>query len=150
MTTDPRIITLAAFFKRRLPAFRRATREDILRLVTWYWRDARAGVVRENGRIVAAALARCVNADEDAEKPFLHDEAGRIVWVEHIVSLHPLGLVALMQMVTRRFGPREVLAGHVSKRAGELRKLPWKSVERLIEAQQHAHEHTRSATTGRA
>lgn len=138
--TDPRVISIAAFFKRHLPTFRIRTRAQILPLVTWYWRDARVGVIRENGRIVAAAMARCLNNEEDAAKPFLHDESGRIVWVEHIVSLHPLGVPLLMQTVTRRFGPREALAGNVIKRAGELRKLPWKAVERLT-AITRVHEH---------
>ena len=131
--TAPIIISIAAFLKRREPWLRHATREHLLGFVTWYWRDARVGVVREAGRIVAVALARATSdlARTKAD-PWYHDEAGRIVWLDHIASRHPSGIAHLRAQARRRFGEREAYAGEVFKRDGELRMLPQKLVERII------------------
>lgn len=130
MTTAP-IISVAAFMKRHLPTLRRVPRKRLLDYVGWYWRDARAAVVWSGGRIVAVALARSMHTLEDAKRDYFHDEAGPLVWVDHIVSKHPLGVAILLQNAMQRFGPREAFAGEVFKREGELRMLPWKAVERL-------------------
>jgi hypothetical protein len=141
------MITLAAFLKRHLPGARRTSRVDLLKWLAWYWSDARVGIVRENGRIVAVALARCLAEPEQAADPYFHDEHGRIVWVQDIVSLHPQGVASLIQTLVRRFGKREALAGQVLNRDGELRKLPWNHVLRFFNGG-NSHgltEHSRSA-----
>lgn len=130
MTTSP-IISVAAFLKRHLPGLRPWPRETLLPYVEWYWRDARVGVVRDGPRILAVALARCIDDPAQAKQTYHHDEHGRLVWVEHIASTHPQGVALLLQIAMQRFGPREAFAGDVFKREGELRMLPWRTVERL-------------------
>lgn len=133
MHPAPIIISIAAFLKRREPWLRHAPREHLLSFIEWYWRDARVGVVREAGRIVAVALARATSdlARTKAE-PYYHDEAGRIVWLDHIASRHPQGIPHLLAQARQRFGEREAYAGDVFKREGELRMLPQRLIERLI------------------
>jgi len=128
----PSIISICAFLKRRAPGFRTAQRAALVAFVLWYWRDGRVGVIREHGRIVAIALARCVHDVKQAAEPYYHDEKAPIVWVDDIVSRHPQGITLLLKHALQRFGPREAFAGHVFDRAGELRMLPIRVVERLI------------------
>lgn len=143
----PTLISIAAFLKRHAPALRKAPRVQLLQFVLWYWTDARVGIIRENGRIVAVAMARCMNDVTHHAEPYHHDEAGKIVWVEHIVSRHPAGITMLLQQVRERFGPREAFAGHVFHRDGELRMLPMKVVERLTTG---TPQHVNHTTTGTA
>ena len=124
----PRLIEACRFLKRNAPG--KAVR-GFVRWAAWYWRDARLCVIRDRGQIVAIALARCLERIEQAEEEYFHLESGPIVWVQDIVSIHPLGLGLLIQHAVQRFGPREAFAGHVFNRCGELRMLPWKSVARL-------------------
>lgn len=141
--TDP-ITSVAAFLKRHLPVVRHEPREKLISYVTWYWRDARVGIVRNGPKILAVGLGRALNDPAEGERPWFHDEKGRIVWIDHIVSVHPAGVGLLLQHAMQRFGPRDAFAGHVFKRDGELRMLPWKAVERLVTAQ---HEHQASTPT---
>ena len=131
-TSRPTLIQVCAFIKRHYKPARLWTREQLVPFVEWYWLDARAAVIRERGRIVALAMARCMNTLEEATEPFHHNEAGQIVWIDDIVSLHPNGIGALMTLASQRFGEREWFAGHVFNRNGELRKLPWKLVDRIF------------------
>lgn len=124
-------ISIAAFIKRHSLDKCHEPRERLLPAVAWYWRDGRCGVLREKGRIVAVALVRCFNDLAHANTPYHHEETGNIVWVDDIVSRHPRGIGFLVELAERRFGRRECFAGTVFKREGELRKLPWKIVERL-------------------
>lgn len=140
------MISAAAFMKRHLPGLRPWPRKTLLEYVGWYWRDARVGIVCDGPRIVAIALARCLNDVEQAKQTYHHDERGRIVWVEHIASVHPLGLPILLRQAMQRFGPREAFAGDVFKREGELRMLPWKTVERLTADIRHELDTPASAT----
>ena len=132
--TDKRLIALAAFFKRHTPALRRWPRKDLLAMLEWYWRDARVGIVMAHGKIVAAALARCIDHPDQAKSPWWHDESGQIVWIENIASKHPSGITALLNIACQRFGPKKAFSGSVFKRNGELRMLPWNSVLRLSQA----------------
>jgi hypothetical protein len=143
----PSLISIAAFVKRHAPTKRTAPRERLLPWINWYWRSGLCGVLREHGKIVAVALVRCVESIEQARMPYAHDERGRIVWVDDIVSRHPQGIAFLLDMCRERFGPREAFAGEVFVRDGELRMLPWKIVERLAAAMKHEHKPT-SATGG--
>lgn len=133
----PTMLQAAAFLKRWAPGLRKAARADLLLFVLWYWSDGRLGMVRDNGRIVAVALARCVDDVIQASDPWFHNEQGKIVWVDDIVSRHPLGIPLLLQQVRRRFGPREAFAGRVFHRDGELRMLPMRIVERLTTGETH-------------
>lgn len=134
----PTMISAAAFLKRREPWLRHARRELLLPFVEWYWRDARAGIVCDGRRIVAIALARCVDDVAEARHdPYLHRPEGRIVWVDHIASTHVLGIPLLLRQALDRFGPREAFSGEVFKRDGELRMLPLRIVERLAETALH-------------
>jgi hypothetical protein len=128
------MISAAAFMKRHLPGLRTWPRARLLEYLGWYWRDARVGILRDHGRIVGIALGRCLHDVKQAREHYFHDEAARIIWIEHIVSRHPLGIRLLLQQAMQRFGPREAFAGDVFKRDGELRMLPWKTVERLTTA----------------
>lgn len=143
-TTDP-ITSVAAFLKRRLPVMRHEPRAKLLSYVGWYWRDARIGVIRDGHKILAVALARGINDAAEAEQPYFHDERGRIVWIDHIASVHPDGVPLLLSQAMQRFGPREAFAGHVFKRDGELRMLPWRAVERLAADTQYEHQTSRPA-----
>jgi len=128
----PTTIQIAAFMKRHLAAVRKTPREILLSVVEWYTRVAIVGVMRVDGRIVSVALGRCVKSVEQAEDDqWANDEDGQIIWVQHIVSLHPAGLGVLLTQAQRRFGRREAFAGRVFLRDGELRMLPWSVVERL-------------------
>lgn len=133
----PSEISIAAFLKRYSAGKAREPRERLLQAVAWYWRDGRCGVLRVNGKIAAIALVRCLDDIAQAEIPYHHIETGHIVWIDDIVSRHPRGIGFLMEMAERRFGRREVFAGTVFKRAGELRMLPWKIVERLSKEETH-------------
>lgn len=125
-----RFIAAAAFLKRHSPGLRAWPRCNLLRMLGWYWVDGRVGAVRAGGRVVAVATARCLTDVAQAADPWAHAEKGSILWVEDIASRHPDGIRALLTLVVQRFGPRETLAGRVFNRAGELRMLPWKNVER--------------------
>jgi len=143
----PTPIQIAAFLKRYSPHWRNTPRERLVPVVEWYHRDARVGVLRSGGNIVAVALARAMHSTDEADTPYHHDESGKIVWIDNIVSRHPEGISQLLSMAMRRFGPREAFAGHVFNRAGQLRMLPWKTVERLASVpQHHVHQRTGSAT----
>lgn len=126
------VVSAAAFLKRREPWLRREPRDRLLPYIAAFWYDGRIGIVRSGGRIVAVALARATNdlARTQAE-PYYHDEAGRIVWLDHIASAHPQGIAVLLGQALMRFGRRDWYAGNVFKRAGELRMLPHELVERL-------------------
>lgn len=142
----PEQIAVAAFLKRHEKWLRHAKREHFLPFIQWYWRDARIGVVRENGRVRAVALVRAVDEVAQANEPYFHAEKGRIVWIDHIASCHPLGVPILMRQAMQRFGPREAFAGHVFNRDGELRMLPWQVVERMTKQNDHGlTEHPRAA-----
>lgn len=141
----PSIISIAAFVKRYSRDKKDVPRERLLRALEWYWRDGRCVVLRENGKIKAVALGRALTDVSQASEPYYHDEGGHIVWIDEIVNRHPAGIGFLMQMAARRFGRRDVFAGHVFTREGELRMLPWRIVERLTEGDtNHVNEHTRS------
>jgi hypothetical protein len=113
---------------------RTTPRAVLLSIVEWHCRVAACAVMRAGGRIVAVALGRCVRSVEQAEADrWANDEAeGRIIWVQHIVSLHPDGIGVLLMQAARRFGRRDAFAGHVYLRDGQLRMLPWNVVERLF------------------
>jgi hypothetical protein len=126
-------VQVAAFVRRRMAALRKVDRAELLRIVEWYRCVAGLGVMRVDGKIVAVAMARCVPTMEAAQaEEWLNDEeGGKIVWVQHIASLHPRGIETLLRQAMRRFGQREAFAGSVFSRAGELRMLPWNVVARL-------------------
>jgi|GEM_PF-4646756 hypothetical protein len=143
----PTTLQIAAFLKRRLPAMRTASRQVLTSLIDWHTRVGGCGVLRKDGRIVAVALARCVGTTAEAEADrWAHREGedGKIIWVQHIVSLHPRGIGLLLAQAAQRFGRREVFAGHVYSRDGQLRMLPWNVVERLFTENIPEHEFTRS------
>jgi len=126
------ISAVADFLSEHLPAARRSAPGQLLPWLRWYWHDGRVGIVRAENKIVAVGLARCVNDPVEADKPYFHDENGRILWVQDVISQHPAGLVKLLGIVVQRFGPREAIAGTVLSRDGELRKLPWNQVVRFL------------------
>lgn len=127
----PTEISIAAFIKRYSRDKRHAPREILLSWVAWYWRDGRCGVLREHGKIVAIALVRALDDIAKHDQPHAHDEGGNILWIDDIISRHPHGIAFLLDLARRRFGHRQAFAGHVFTRAGELRILPWKTIERL-------------------
>jgi hypothetical protein len=131
----PTPVQIAAFLKRHLPVLRKTPRAVLLSVVGWYQNVGVVGVVREKGRIRAVALARCVRTmEEGAAERWSHEEGaeGKIIWVQHIVSLHPAGIGLLLAQAAQRFGRRDAFAGHVYSRDGQLRMLPWNVVERLF------------------
>lgn len=127
----PQPISIAAFLKRYSPHRRHTPREKLVPYVEWFFHDARTGVLRENGRIVAVALVRAVESVEQASREWYHIEGGNIVWIDDIVSRHRDGIAHLLGMAMQRFGPREAFAGHVFSRAGDLRMIPWETVQRI-------------------
>lgn len=128
----PLLVSVAAFLKRHEPWLRHTPRTNLLNFIEWYWRDGRVGIVRENGRIVAVALARATSDPEQTRMcSYYHDEQGKIVWIDHIASRHPAGIAILLRHAIQRFGPREAFAGEVFKREGQLRMLPFRIVERF-------------------
>lgn len=133
----PLLISCAAYLKRHRPeTYRHAPREILLGHLLWYWTAGRLGVVLDNGRVVALALARCIEKIDQGKDPYAHAEQGPIVWVEEIVSTHPRGVALLFQQLKQRFGIRHTLAGQVFNRAGELRKLPYELVDRMTQGEQ--------------
>jgi hypothetical protein len=133
MSTEdkPTVIQLCAFLKRHGPWFRRWPREKLVPYIEWYWKDGRVGVVREDGKIVAAAIARCIKDVSEGDVHYRHHPDGQIVWVEDIVSLHPDGVAILLKHAMEIFGRRLLFAGKRFVRNGELQILPWSVVERL-------------------
>lgn len=131
MTTDPRIIQLAAFVKRYMPRFRTVNRETLIAWVTWYWAHGYVGIVRERGKIVGVGFCRPIRSVEHAQDRWHRDENGKVIWVDDIVSRHPDGIVHLFRHTIQRFGPRDAFAGWCLSRDGELRMLPWAAVQRL-------------------
>jgi hypothetical protein len=130
------LLEAAAFLKLKCPAM---AQWPLPRLLAWFdvfWRDARVGVVRKHGEIVAVGVARCVQSIEEAEEhSYAHHEdpaEGRILWVDQLASDVPLGLPVLLAQARARFGPREQVSGHVFRRPGDLRMVPWNRVERLL------------------
>lgn len=139
----PKLISIAAFLSRYSRGLKRSPRDRLLPFLNWFWTDGRCAAIRENGRIVAVVLVRCMHTPEQAKEPYYHDESGKLVWVDDIVSRHPKGIPILLSMAMQRFGPREAFAGQVFTRNGELRMLPWRTVERLS---QGTHEHVNKPT----
>jgi hypothetical protein len=129
----PTEISIAAFIKRHSAVHRRDTREHLLGIVAWYWRDQRLGVLRNQGKIIAVALVRALTDLKQAETPYHHDERGQILWIDDIISRAPCGIAFLLDLARQRFGQREAFAGHVFKRRSELRLLPWATVARLAQ-----------------
>jgi hypothetical protein len=140
MTTDPRIISIAAFVKRRLPKFRHVQREALLAWVNWYWAHGYVGIVRHHGRIVSVGFCRPLVNVEDAEERWSHAEDGKIIWIDDVASRHPDGLLHLFRHTIQRFGPREAFAGWCLSRDGELRMLPWAAVNKLIDRTDYGHD----------
>lgn len=142
--TQRALVSIAAFLKRYAASYRRTGRTRMLEVLRWYWCHGLVGVIREGGKIVAVCTARCVRNAEEGGTPYVHDEAAPIVWVDEIVSRHPHGVALLLRQAQERFGPREAFAGTVFNRDGELRMLPMKTVERLIDLiPQNEHQHSR-------
>jgi len=134
MRRVPGIIAVAAFLRRHDPAVAHWPVGRLLAWLRWHWANGGVGIVGQRGRIVAVGVARCVHTIEDAEnEAYEHDEKAPMLWVDQLASTHPLGLPLLLAQARTRFGPRETVCGHVFKRPGELRMLPWKRVERLLE-----------------
>jgi hypothetical protein len=130
----PGLILIAAFLRRHLPAVDHWAPEVLLVWLEWHWRNGGVGVIRERGRIVAVGVARCVHFRKQAEtSPYYHAEDGPLLWVDQLASTHRLGLPLLLAQARLRFGPRKTVSGHVFKRPGELRMLPWKRVEKLLD-----------------
>ena len=132
MNRTPTLLDVCRFLRRQHPGFcQLPTPQGLAKYAAWYWRDARAGVIHDGGQIIAVALARCVHDAAQGATPFVHDETAPIVWVDEIVSLHPHGIAYLLGHAISRFGPRREFAGHVFSRDGELRMLPFRTVQRL-------------------
>lgn len=133
---SPRLLEAAAFLKHHDPAVREWPRLRLLQWLAHFWAHGQAGVVRNAGRICAVGVARCVRDQAEAEAcAYAHHEnpdTGRILWVDQLASVHPLGLPLLLAQARSRFGPRTIVSGHVFKRPGELRMLPWNRVEKLL------------------
>ena len=127
----PSLIDVCRFLRRHGPGFKNCSTKNLAHFVAWYWRDARVGVVHDAGRVVAVALARCIKDVAEAETPYVHTETALLVWVDDIVSQHPAGVQLLLAHALQRFGPRHAFAGHVFSRSGELRMLPFRTVQRL-------------------
>lgn len=127
----PTLLDVCRFLRRHGPGFKNAGTKNLAHFVAWYWRDARVGVIHDAGRIVAVALARCIKETTEAAEPYRHTETAPIVWVDDIVSTHPAGVQLLLAHALQRFGPRHAFAGHVFHRSGELRMLPFRTVQRL-------------------
>lgn len=128
----PALITVAAFLKRHGAGPRRWPREKLLPWLEWHWKNGGVGVVHDRGRVLAAAVARCVNTFDEADRHYAHREDGALLWVDELASIHPHGLSLLLNQARSRFGPRLAVVGHVFNRPGKLRMLPWKTVERLM------------------
>ncbi len=128
----PSLLDVCRFLRSHGPGFAAPRSvKNLAHFVAWYWRDARVGVVHASGTILAVGLARFVHSPAEAEEPYAHDERGPLVWVQDIVSQHPLGIPLLLRQTLQRAGPREAFAGHVFSRNGELRLLPFRTVQRL-------------------
>jgi hypothetical protein len=149
-TPTPSFMTVCRYLRRHAPGLRSGSTKGLAHCVAWYWRDARLGIVHAAGNIVAVALARCIDQIGQEKEPYFHNEAGRIVWVQDICSEHPLGITCLLQHAIARFGQRDTFAGHIFSRNGELRVLPFSTVQRLTTGV-HAHGLTiNSRTASRA
>lgn len=133
----PTLLDVCRFLRRHAPGLVGGRLKGLAHWIGWYWCDARIGIVRSGESIVAVALARCLDRPEQAEEPYFHNEAGQIVWVQDVVSCHPEGLSILLLHAIQRFGPREAFAGRVFHRAGELRMIPWKTVQRFLTGGHH-------------
>lgn len=130
-TRAPSLYAVAHFLRAHLPPRRAQAIKGFVHWLAWYWRDARVGVVHNAGTIVAVCLARCIHEPAQADQPYAHDEAAPLVWVQDIASTDPLGIPVLLQQAIARFGEREAFAGHAFARGGELRRLPFRTVQRL-------------------
>lgn len=129
----PGLMLIAAFLRRHDPAVEHWPVDTLLAWLAWHWRNGGVGVIRAEGRIVAVGVARCLQFEAQARHPYHHDENGPLLWVDQLASTHRLGLPLLLAQARLRFGPRTTVSGHVFKRPGELRMLPWKRVERLLD-----------------
>lgn len=127
----PSLLDVCRFLRRHGPGFKHCSTKNLAHFVAWYWRDARVGVVHSSGTILAVGLARFLHNPAEAAEPYAHHEHGPLVWVQDIVSQHPLGIPLLLRQTLQRAGPREAFAGHVFSRSGELRMLPFRTVQRL-------------------
>ena len=131
-----RLIEAATFLKMHDPAVAKWPPEAFLPWFVWHWHNGGVGVIGEGPHIRAVGVARCVKSVKEAEDhPYAHHEehdTGRILWVDQLASTHRLGLPLLLAQAKQRFGPRTTVQGHVFKRPGELRMLPWNRVEQLL------------------
>lgn len=131
---SPGVFAVAAFLRRHDPAVAHWLPGTLLRWLRWHWQNGGVGIVGHRGQIVAVGVARCVRTLAEGRRDTYahHEQAGMILWVDQLASIHPLGLPVLLTQARERFGPRGTVSGHVFKRSGELRMLPWSRVERIL------------------
>ena len=132
-STTPTLIQTAAFLKRHGAHPKKWPRSVLLPWLEWHWKNGGVGIVHDQGKIIAVAVARCIQTLSEAEQPYAHEDTSPLLWCDELASIRPDGLPLLLNLARHRFGPRLAMLGHVFNRPGQLRMLPWKTVERLTQ-----------------
>lgn len=100
-------VSVAAFFKRRLPPLRGWGREKQLRTIGWYAAHGCLIVVREGGRIMGAALVRVVESEPDEAHYYTHQpETGTLLLVDQLACRDQRGGIGAILYLARREWPQ--------------------------------------------
>lgn len=130
------MLEAAAFLKMHDPAVREWPLPRLLAWLSHFWHAAQVGLVFNDGILMGVGVARCVQSVAEAEaQPYAHHEnsdVGRILWCDQLAGRHALVLPLILAQARSRFGPRESVSGHVFKRPGDLRMVPWSRVEKIL------------------
>lgn len=129
----PTIQQVAAFLREHGAGPKVWPEAAVMPWLQWHWKNGGVGVVHAAGEIRAVAVARCIERLGQAEEPYAHEETSPILWCDEIASVHPDGIIHLMNLARQRFGPRIALVGRVFGRTGKHRLIPWKTVEKLTQ-----------------
>lgn len=113
-------VSVAAFFKRRLPPLRCWDREKLLHTIGWYAAHGCLLVVRERGRIMGAALVRVVESEPEWENFYIHQpETGTVLLVDQLACRDQRGgLGALLYMARQAWPQLTHLQGNRWRRDG--------------------------------
>jgi len=127
-------ISVAAFLKRNWEPCRFWPRAALVAWVAWYYDDARCGVVKRAGKIVAVGLVRRVAEADATERPaeYYHNENGAVAWVELLINKDRSGLAVLWAILLARCKGAKLVAWEREKNGNRTSIFPIDAMTRRV------------------